>query len=123
MSANPFIRAAALLVLCLSAVSFSAADKPKLDGFAHCLAAKKAVMYGAFYCDHCKDQKDLFGDSAQYIPYVECVEKGTRKETDQCKALNIRRTPTWIFEQSGERVDGRVLSLQELSQKSGCRLP
>jgi thiol-disulfide isomerase/thioredoxin len=122
MSVNPFIRAGALLVLCLSAVSFSAADKPKLDDFARCLGQKKAVMYGAFYCDHCKDQKDLFGDSAQYIPYVECVEKGTRKETEQCKALNIRRTPTWIFEQSGERVDGRVLSLQELSQKSGCRL-
>jgi hypothetical protein len=51
------------------------------------------------------------------------VEKGTRKVTEQCKSLGIRRTPTWIFEQSGERVDGKVLSLQELSQKSGCKLP
>jgi len=81
------------------------------------------VMYGAFYCEHCKEQKDLFGDSAQYLPYVECVEKGTRKVTDQCKALGIRRTPTWIFEQGGERLEGKVLSLQELSQKTGCKLP
>lgn len=117
------VRACALVSLCFSATVFSAADKSKLDDFARCLGQKKAVMYGAFYCDHCKEQKDLFGDSAQYLPYVECVEKGTRKITDQCKALNIRRTPTWIFEESGERIDGRVLSLQELSQKTGCKLP
>jgi hypothetical protein len=118
-----FHPSAALALLLLSAVCFGGADKPgKLDDFARCLAQKKAVMYGAFYCDHCKEQKDLFGDSAQYLPYVECVEKGTRKVTEQCKALAIRRTPTWIFE-SGERVDGKVLSLQELSQKTACRLP
>ncbi len=117
------VRAGVLALLCLSAVSFSAADKAKLDNFARCLGDKKAVMYGAFYCEHCKEQKDLFGDSAQYLPYVECVEKGTRKITDQCKTLGIRKTPTWIFEQSGDRIEGKVLSLQELSQKSGCPLP
>ncbi|HYA96239.1 MAG TPA: hypothetical protein VEC95_08205 [Terriglobales bacterium] len=123
MPLKPFFRAGVLLALCLSAVSFSAADKAKLDAFARCLGDKKAVMYGAFYCEHCKEQKDLFGDSAQYLPYVECVEKGTRKVTDQCKTLGIRRTPTWIFEESGERLDGKVLSLEELSQKTGCKLP
>lgn len=123
MPVNSFVRVGALTLCCLSAVSFSAADKAKLDDFARCLGQKKAVMYGAFYCDHCKEQKDLFGDSAQYLPYVECVEKGTRKVSERCKTLGIRRTPTWIFEESGERVDGKVLSLQQLSQKSGCRLP
>jgi len=120
---NPSIRAGAVALLCFSAVTLSGADKAKLDDFARCLGDKKAVMYGAFYCEHCKEQKDLFGDSAQYLPYVECVERGTRKITDQCKTLAIRRTPTWIFEQSGERLEGKVLSLQELSQKSGCKLP
>jgi hypothetical protein len=120
---RPLLRAVAVAVVCLAPASFSAADKAKLDDFARCLGQKKSVMYGAFYCDHCKEQKDLFGDSAQYLPYVECVEKGTRKVTEQCKTLGIRRTPTWIFEESGERVEGKVLSLQELSQKSGCRLP
>ena len=123
MRLKPYFHAAVLSVLCCSAVSFSGSDKAKLDEFARCITDKKAVMYGAFYCEHCKEQKDLFGDSAQYLPYVECVEKGTRKETDQCKALGIRRTPTWIFEQSGERLEGKVLSLQELSQKTGCKLP
>ena len=120
---NAFVRVGVVPAVCLSAMSFSGADKAKLDDFARCLSDKKAVMYGAFYCEHCKEQKDLFGDSAQYLPYVECVERGTRKVTDQCKALGIRRTPTWIFEQSGERLEGKVLSLQQLSQKSGCKLP
>ena len=124
MTLNSLIRASAVGLLCLWGVSFGAADKPaNLDDFARCLGKKEAVMYGAFYCEHCKEQKDLFGDSAQYLPYVECVERGTRKVTEQCKTLGIRRTPTWIFEQSGERVDGKVLSLQELSQKTGCKLP
>ena len=124
MTLNSLIRASAVGLLCLWAVSFGATGKPaNFDGFARCLSEKKAVMYGAFYCEHCKEQKDLFGDSAQYLPYVECVERGTRKVTDHCKALGIRRTPTWIFEESGERVDGKVLSLQELSQKTGCKLP
>ena len=55
MGVNPIIRAAALGSLCLSAVSFGAAGKPaNFDGFARCLSEKKAVMYGAFYCEHCK---------------------------------------------------------------------
>jgi thiol-disulfide isomerase/thioredoxin len=124
LSLRSFIRAGVLVAFCLSAVSFGAAGKPaNLDGFARCLGEKQSAMYGAFWCDHCREQKELFGNSAQYLPYVECVEKGTRKVTEQCKALGIRRTPTWIFEQSGERVEGKVLSLQELSQKTGCKLP
>jgi len=124
VSLRSFVRAGVLALLCLSAVSFGAAGKPaNFDGFARCLSEKRAAMYGAFWCDHCREQKELFGNSAQYLPYVECVEKGTRKVTEQCKALGIRRTPTWIFEQSGERVEGKVLSLQELSQKTGCKLP
>jgi hypothetical protein len=122
LAAGLLLRGALLGVLCLVPVSFSAADKTsKLDAFARCLAEKRATMYGAFWCDHCREQKELFGDSFQYVPYVECVEKGTRKITAECKALDIKRTPTWIFE--NDRVDGKVLSLQELSQKSGCRLP
>lgn len=105
-----------------SAVCFGAAEKPRnLDGFARCLASKKATMYGAFWCDHCREQKELFGDSFQYVPYVECVEKGTRKVKEECKALGIRRTPTWIFA-DGERREG-VVPLAELSKKTACPLP
>ena len=31
-----------------------------------------AVMYGAYWCPHCTEQKALFGDAAKDVPYVEC---------------------------------------------------
>lgn len=116
---------AAALLLWLAAAPVAplqAAGKSKsLDQFAKCLGEKKATMYGAFFCDHCADQKELFGDSFKYVPYVECVEKGTRKVTQECKNLGIRKTPTWIFADGERRVGLQPLS--DLSQKTGCKLP
>jgi len=36
------------------------------DDFAECLNQKGAVMYGAYWCGHCKDQKKMFGNSFKY---------------------------------------------------------
>lgn len=93
----------------------------RLDAFAQCLTAKQAKMYGAFWCPHCADQKELFGSSFQYAPYVECGIKGSRAENDTCLQANVKRFPTWEFA-GGERREG-VLSLQTLAQKTGCALP
>jgi len=108
-----------LPIICATQSAFSA-DK-KLDGFAKCLTEKKAVMYGAATCSHCADQKELFGESFQYVTYVECMVPETHKETDQCKALGIKHTPTWIFG-DGTRLEG-TLQLDKLSQQTGCKLP
>jgi len=110
-------------VLCLAAalpLPSSAADQKKLDKFAQCLADKKVTMYGAVWCEHCKDQKDLFGDSFKHVTYVECTVNGTRKITDECKSLGIKRTPTWIFS-DGDRLEG-LIPLDQLAKKSGCSL-
>src|SRR5215467_2633829 len=50
----------------------------RLDAFAKCLTAKNAKMYGAYWCPHCQDQKEMFGSSFQYAPYVECGIKGSK---------------------------------------------
>ena len=92
-----------------------------LDGFAKCLAAKNATMYGSFWCRHCEDQKEMFRSSFQYVPYVECSTPGLRQMTFLCQAKAIRYTPTWIFA-DGERRIG-LQSLQTLSQKTACALP
>ncbi len=97
------------------------AEPGKLDAFAKCLAEKKAAMYGSFLCPHCDDQKNLFGKSFQYVPYVECSVRGRRQMTFPCIAAQIRYTPTWIFE-DGERLVG-LQSLKSLSEKTGCPLP
>ena len=37
-------------------------------------------MFGAFWCDHCYDQKQSFGKGAmEFFPYVECYPDGYRK--------------------------------------------
>jgi hypothetical protein len=92
----------------------------RLDAFARCLAAEKVQMYGLYWCTHCAEQKELFGSSFKYIPYLECGIKGSRNEQPVCLAAGVREFPTWQFQ--GERHEG-VLSLPALSQKSGCPLP
>lgn len=92
-------------------------NKPSADlnAFAECLAEKKVVMYGAYWCPHCQNEKKAFGDSFRFVPYVECT-----KEVQECIAAGINRYPTWIFA-DGRRFEGE-LGLRKLSLESGCPL-
>jgi thiol-disulfide isomerase/thioredoxin len=113
----------AFFALLLAATSLWAAENNKdLDKFTKCVTDKQAVMYGAFWCPHCKEQKEMFGEAFRNINYVECGVPGNpREQTPACKMMMIKRYPTWAFS-DGER-DEKVLSLQDLSQKTGCKLP
>ncbi len=93
----------------------------KLDIFAKCVTAKKAKMYGLFWCPHCADQKELFGSAFQYINYVECGVPGSRQETDECKAAGVKHFPTWEFADKSRKE--AVLQLNDLSKQTGCPLP
>jgi hypothetical protein len=93
----------------------------RLDAFAKCLTAKQAKMYGAYWCPHCADQKEMFESSFQYVPYVECGVPGSRDEAPVCKDAGIKHFPTWEFF-GGERQEG-TLVLPALSTKTGCSLP
>lgn len=110
-----------VLMVCVFSITGGSADKPDLDGFAKCLASRKATMYGSFLCSHCEDQKHLFGSSFKYVPYVECSTPGTREMAFSCRVEMIRYTPTWIFP-NDERLVG-LQSLKTLSEKTGCPLP
>jgi hypothetical protein len=95
----------------------------KYDAFARCLGDRGLKMYGAFWCEHCADQKKKFSASFEYAPYVECGVKGdTRAVAQACKDAGIKHYPTWQFPPTGERVE-RVFTLEELSDRSGCSLP
>jgi hypothetical protein len=93
----------------------------RLDAFAKCLATKQVKMYGAYWCPHCADQKEMFESSFQYVPYVECGVPGSRDEAPVCKDAGIKHFPTWQFA-DGERQEG-ALALQAIGTKSGCSLP
>ena len=93
----------------------------RLDAFVQCLAAKQAKMYGAYWCPHCADQKEMFGSSFQYLPYIECGIRGSRDEAPACLQEGVKHFPTWVFA-DGHRREG-TLSLQTLSDETGCALP
>ena len=94
----------------------------KYDSFAKCIASKNAKMYGLYWCPHCADQKREFGSSFRYIPYVECAsETDPHQLTPECKAAGLKLFPSWQF--GSDPPKEGVLSLQALSDKTGCRLP
>jgi hypothetical protein len=93
----------------------------RLDTFAKCLATKQVKMYGAYWCPHCAEQKEMFESSFQYVPYVECGVPGSREEAPGCKDAGIKHFPTWQFA-DGELQEG-TLPLQVLGSKAGCGLP
>ncbi|MBW4652496.1 MAG: vitamin K epoxide reductase family protein [Kaiparowitsia implicata GSE-PSE-MK54-09C] len=76
-----------------------------------------AVMYGAYWCPHCHDQKQLFGaEAATAFPYVECAADGANAQPAVCQAKGIQGYPTW--EINGELYSG-TQSLNQLAQASG----
>jgi hypothetical protein len=93
----------------------------KYDSFAKCLATKQAKMYGLYWCPHCIEQKEMFGEAFHYVPYQECAIKGSSEEAAVCKIAGVKLFPSWQF--AGESPKEGVLSLEALSDKTGCSLP
>jgi len=93
----------------------------KLDEFAKCLAEKGAKFYGAFWCPHCQSEKALFGNSAKYLPYIECSTPDSNGQLQICIDQKIAVYPTWRFA-DGISQEGE-LTLQELADKTQCVLP
>ncbi|KKU85832.1 MAG: hypothetical protein A2667_00745 [Candidatus Wildermuthbacteria bacterium RIFCSPHIGHO2_01_FULL_47_27] len=100
-----------------------------LDDFAKCLTDKGAVMYGAYWCPHCQNEKRAFGDSFKLVNYVECTE-----ETQKCLDEKIEGYPTWTFPDgppattsSGDVGRGRRFvgeqGIEKLAEESGCEVP
>ena len=67
-----------------------------------------AKMYGAFWCTHCFEQKEVFGREAQAaLPYVECYPdgyKGAASISQLCVDADIQGFPTWVI--GGQKVEG-----------------
>ena len=109
-----------IIVLMISLLIYNHYRPGQYDDFAKCLDEKNALFYGAIWCPACKQQKELFGKSSQYLPYIECAIPGSRELVTACKNANIEAFPTWTFS-NGERIEG-VLSVSELAKKTGCEI-
>lgn len=93
----------------------------KYDAFAQCLATKNVKMYGLYWCPHCLEQKAMFGQSFHYVPYVECAIKGSSELAPACKVAGAKLFPSWQFGMDPPK-EG-ILSMETLSEKTGCSLP
>lgn len=103
-----------LVVVFLFGCNITGEATADLDSFAQCLTEKGATMYGSRFCSHCSDQKDMFGDSFQYIDYVECSE-----DKQACAEAGIRAYPSWVID--GDVVVGKQ-PLHKLAGLSMCSL-
>jgi len=84
------------------------------DTFASCLTDKGIVMYGTDWCPHCKNQKEMFGDSFKKIKYVNCdINK------EECAINRITGYPTWKI---GNEYHSGVQPVETLASLSGCEL-
>lgn len=94
-------------------------EDPELRALAEHLKKVDARFYGASWCPHCTDQKEMFGASAARLPYVECSPQGPRGPlASACESSRIQSYPTWII--NGRRHEG-VLPPSELAKLSGFK--
>jgi uncharacterized membrane protein len=114
------VSAAALTVL--AGAFFFAMPSAEAPGYQGALAQHLrdtgAVMYGAYWCSHCIEQKTLFGPAAKDLPYVECDAKGVNARPDLCQKVGVKAFPTWLI--GDERREG-VVSLADLAALSKFR--
>ncbi len=91
----------------------------KLEILAKCLSRKGAKFYGAYWCGWCNKQKELFGEAAQYLPYIECAKAEAGELTPECQKAGITGFPTWEF--NSQKNPG-FKTFEELAELSGCPL-
>lgn len=90
-------------------------------GLAKHLTQIGAKMYGAFWCPHCHDQKQLFGKQAfALVDYVECDPEGKNPRPQMCVDAQIKGYPSW--EINGQIYSG-TQSLDKLASVSNYTGP
>lgn len=73
---------------------------------------QNSVLYVQRGCSHCEDQKNLFGDSYQYLNITDCFY-----ETQKCINNSIEATPTWVIK--SQKYVG-VQTIETLKNLTGC---
>ena len=88
-------------------------SQEKID-FAKYLSNKNIVMYSAYWCPHCNDQKQLFGKQAvEELIIVECAKDGKNNQYKLCQEKGIEGFPSWEI---NNRLYSGTMSLDELAK-------
>jgi len=89
------------------------------ESFAKCLTDKGMKFFGSKTCSWCAKEKESFGDSLQYVNYIECLGDDGQW-TKECQDANITSVPTWQLP-NGAKESG-FKTLEQLAEVSGCTL-
>ena len=85
------------------------------------LAQVGVKEYGAYWCPHCYEQKQLFGKPAyKELPYIECTPDGKNGKPEVCKDAGVKFFPSWKI--NGELTSG-VKKLDELADLTNYQGP
>ena len=99
----------------------NSASGSSIGNFAKCLTEKGAVMYGTFWCPHCAKTKKMFGESFNFIKYVECDPRGDNEQSLLCINNEIDKYDTWEFADGSRLISEQTFA--QLSEKTGCPIP
>jgi uncharacterized membrane protein len=85
------------------------------------LTKQGAKMYGAYWCPHCYEQKQLFGKQAwAKITYIECEQNAIENPQPKvCQQANIQGFPTWIIDGKAEPEVKKLAKLAEMTNYRG----
>jgi uncharacterized membrane protein/glutaredoxin len=100
-------------------IPVTTASTPATIALADHLTATGAVMYSAYWCPHCHDQKQLFGKEASAkLKIIECAPDGRNSQAALCASKNIQGFPTWEIK---GQLDSGQKSLAQLAALSGYK--
>ncbi|MCP9935388.1 vitamin K epoxide reductase family protein [Cyanobium sp. Candia 9D4] len=100
-------------------IPVTSASTPATVALADHLTATGAVMYSAYWCPHCHDQKQLFGkEAAAKLKIIECAPDGRNSQAALCASKNIQGFPTWEIK---GQLDSGQKTLAQLAALSGYK--
>jgi uncharacterized membrane protein len=100
-------------------IPVTTASTPATVALADHLTATGAVMYSAYWCPHCHDQKQLFGKEASArLKIIECAPDGQNNQAALCASKNIQGFPTWEIK---GQLDSGQKTLAQLAALSGYK--
>ncbi len=94
---------------------------PNQVALAKHLTKEKAIMYSAYWCPHCHDQKEMFGKSAsKELLIVECAIDGKNNQRSLCESKGITGFPSWEI---NGIIESGVRTLQDLADLTNFKGP
>ena len=103
--------------------SITGSSSPQALAIASRLQKLDAKMFGAYWCSHCNNQKQVLGHPAvDRFPYIECDKEGVGSQAELCKARKVPGFPTWEIKGKlypGEKDLGELEALLDRVEAEG----